>query len=119
MPLILPKTRTKVIAFDLDGVLTLPQNINHADPAGSYVYAQPNYQTKQIMLDAMEAGWVVVIYTGRREEQRKLTENWLYSNGFQYHYLIMGKAYYTYIVDDRACSLEQISQIIEGKDESV
>lgn len=109
----------KVLAFDLDGVLTVDPNVNHNDLVGSYVYARPNIEAKHLMDFAYENDWTVVIYTGRREEQRRLTENWLYAHGFHYHFLIMGKAYYTYLIDDRARTIGEMKEIISTNKDKV
>jgi hypothetical protein len=106
----------KVLCFDVDGVVTIESHTDHRDLAGTYVYRSPNPITKKLMQQAYDQGWTVVLYTGRREGQRRITENWLYEHGFHYHFLIMEKPYYTYFVDDRSRTLEQVGEIL--KDES-
>jgi len=36
-------------------------------------------------------GHIITFFTARTEEHREVTEQWLESNGFQYHGLLMGK----------------------------
>ena len=38
-----------------------------------------------------EEGHVITFFTSRTEEHRKVTEEWLKANGFNYHGLLMGK----------------------------
>jgi hypothetical protein len=90
-----------VICFDIDGVLTEEAKTNHRDLAGSYVYRRPRERAREAMHRAYDAGWYVVLFTGRREAHRRITEDWLFSHGFHYHHLVMDKPYFTYIIDDR------------------
>jgi len=91
----------KVICFDIDGFLTVDSDMKRADLSGSYIYREPRVRAKEVMLRAYEAGWYVLLFTGRREQQRRITEDWLQSHGFPYHHLQMGKPYFTYVMDDR------------------
>lgn len=91
----------QVICFDIDGFLTVDTSTRHEDLAGSYIYREPRPRAKEVMLKAYEAGWYVLLFTGRREQQRRITEDWLHAHGFHYHHLQMGKPYFTYILDDR------------------
>lgn len=90
-----------VICFDIDGVLTEEADTKHADLAGTYIYRSPNYRARDLMARAYSAGYYVLLYTGRREAHRRLTEDWLHSHGFHYHRLEMGKPYFSYFIDDR------------------
>ena len=103
-----------VLCFDIDGVITLDTDMHYEDIPGSYVYRKINLRVKALITKAIKAGWTVILFTGRQEEQRRLTENWLALNGVHYHFLFMGKPYFTYIVDDRSRSVDQIEQMIDN-----
>lgn len=111
----------KVVCLDIDGVLTEEASTNHSDLAGTYIYRRPNLKARSVMVKAYAAGFTVILYTGRREAQRRITEDWLYSHGFHYHYLFMDKPYYNYVLDDRICGvtvdqqIEAFEKILESK----
>jgi hypothetical protein len=50
----------------------------------------------------VEAGHVVVFWTGRGWDQHRTTKKWLDDNGFKYSELLMGKPIANLIIDDRA-----------------
>lgn len=102
----------KVICFDIDGVLTNESDSHHEDMPGTYVYRTPNFKAREVMAQSMEKGWTVILYTGRKEEQRRLTENWLALHGFHYHFLFMNKPYYSIIIDDRSKTLEEFRNLL-------
>lgn len=101
----------KIICFDIDGVLTVEADTNHADLAGSYIYRSPNKRAKQLCLKAYDSGLTVVLFTGRREAHRRITEDWLSSHGFHYHYLLMCKPYYSWIIEDRVLGVTVDEQL--------
>ena len=102
----------KVLAFDLDGICS---NETETDLLpGSWTCRSPNDRVRQLMYRARNAGYTVVVYTGRGEIYRRITEDWLQINGFPYHFLVMGKAYYTYLVDDRARTVAEVEDILGG-----
>lgn len=104
----------KVICYDIDGVCTVDTDTKHDDLAGSYIYRKPNHEVRHQMMRAYDQGWTVILFTGRREAQRRITEDWLHAHQFWYHFLFMGKPYFTYIIDDRARSVEQFDQELGG-----
>ncbi len=91
----------RVICFDIDGFLTEDTGMHRGDLSGSYIYRKPRVRAKEVMNKAYESGWYVLIFTGRREQQRRITEDWLHANGYNYHHLQMGKPYFTHVLDDR------------------
>lgn len=101
----------RVLCFDIDGVLTEEADTNHEDLAGTYVYRRPSKRARELVLRAYDSGWYVVLYTGRREAHRRITEDWLYAHGFHYHALFMGKPYFTYLVDDRVIGISVKKQL--------
>lgn len=102
----------QVLCYDIDGVLTREADTNHADLSGTYANRTPVERVRRQILSAIRAGWTIVLFTGRREAQRRITEDWLNQHGFHYHYLFMGKPYYSVIVDDRARSLDQVDSLL-------
>ena len=102
-----------VICFDIDGVLTLDSDSDHGDMSWTYANRRGNEEAKKLIAEAVECGWTVTLYTGRKEGHRRLTENWLFANGIDYHFLFMDKPYFTYFVDDRSRSLTEIAKVLE------
>jgi hydroxymethylpyrimidine pyrophosphatase-like HAD family hydrolase len=84
----------RVICFDIDGVLTEDVDTHHDDLPGTYVYRRPSAEAREVMRRAYAQGWTVLLFTGRREAQRRITEDWLGQNGFHWHFLRMDKPYY-------------------------
>ena len=105
----------KVICFDIDGVLTLDSDTDHQDLSGTYATRKVNNRVKDLISKAVASGWTVTLCTGRKEGSRRLTENWLYANGIEYHFLFMDKPYFMYFVDDRSRTVEEIENIVDGK----
>jgi uncharacterized HAD superfamily protein len=101
----------KVVCFDIDGVLTKETDTNHQDLAGSYIYRSPNPVAKETMRKAYDAGFTVILHTGRREAHRRITEDWLHAHGFHFHFLFMGKPYFTKVIDDRVCGVTVDQQL--------
>lgn len=101
----------KVICFDIDGVLTEDCDNDVEDLTGKYIYRRPRVRARELAYRAYRSGFYVLLYTGRKEAQRRVTEDWLHANGFHYHRLEMGKPYYTWIIDDRVCGLSVDRQL--------
>lgn len=97
-----------IIAFDIDGVCTEDFSTHWNDPAGSYTYRKASERTKTVMDQLMKQGHTVIVYTGRDEIWRPMTERWLRMNGFRYHFLFFGKLPFSLLVDDRARSLPDL-----------
>lgn len=101
----------RVICFDIDGVLTEEDATDHRDLAGSYTYRKPRHRAREICHRAYDSGMYVLLFTGRREAQRRITEDWLHAHGFHYHALAMGKPYFTWIIDDRVLGVTVDQQL--------
>ena len=74
--------------IDIDG--TICDDIPNEEPermatAGLYNDALETINTWY------EQGHIITFFTSRVEEHRKVTEDWLKDNGFNYHGLLMGK----------------------------
>ena len=93
----------KINGEDISPVL--PDNIKNylIDIDGTICDDIPNEQpekmkTAKLYPDALKIlnkwyskGHYITFFTSRVEEHRKITEEWLYTNGFKYHALLMGK----------------------------
>lgn len=102
----------RVLCFDIDGILTVDTACEQSDLAGTWTYRQPNQANMDLVRMAYQQGWYVLLYTGRRESFRGTTEEWLSLHKVPYHHLLMGKPYFTYVVDDRAKTPEEIRRIL-------
>ncbi len=93
-----------IVAFDIDGVL--------ADTKGegidAYADALPRPEAIALIKEFRDAGDVVILWTGRRESRRRITEDWLDLNGVDYDFLFMGKPRFDFFIDDKARTLEQV-----------
>jgi 7-cyano-7-deazaguanine synthase in queuosine biosynthesis len=92
----------KVIAMDLDGVLTA--EINGFD----YINRTPRVDKIIENNKLFDEGNVIVIYTSRLHSDREVTEQWLNANGVKYSTLITDKLPYDVIYDDRAITVERV-----------
>lgn len=105
-------TSPRIVEFDIDGTLTTSAGIESRDKVGSYVYRRPNERMCALVRHAYAAGWTVVIHTGRREEQRRVTESWLAQHDVPYHFLLMGKPPCTYRIDDVNIAANEFEALI-------
>lgn len=103
----------QVICFDIDGVLTEESDTDHRDLAGTYVYRGVRKRALELSLRAYNSGLYVLFFTGRREAHRRITEDWLVLHGFHYHSLVMGKPYFTWVIDDRVLGVSVDQQLDE------
>ena len=106
----------KVLCFDIDGILTKDADTDHQDLSGVYATRILNTEVKELISKAVASGWTTTLFTGRKEGSRRLTENWLYAHGVEYHYLFMDKPYFTYMIDDRSRSVEEIKDLIKNEE---
>jgi hypothetical protein len=109
----------QVVCFDIDGVLTQAHASNQEDLAGTWAYVPPNQANIALARQAYEQGWYVLLFTGRRESFRGTTEEWLCHHKVPYHALVMGKPYFTFIVDDRARSPEELKRVLDEEAEEM
>lgn len=87
----------KVIAIDLDGVLCEEGKWD----IKSMVTRKPLVENIKKINRLYDEGNIIVIWTGRREEDRIPTEAWLKLNRVKYHYLVMQKPYYELIIEEK------------------
>ena len=85
-----------VIMIDIDGTICTeesPFDRALAKPLGGAVEAVNRL---------VDAGHVVVFWTGRGWDQYRVTKKWLDDHGFKYNEILMGKPIANLIIDDRA-----------------
>lgn len=73
-----------------------------------YTERTPNEDTVALMRDLMGDGHTVILWTGRRESRRRITEDWLDLHSVPYDFLFMGKPSFDVFVDDKMRTPEQI-----------
>jgi len=114
--------KQKTIAFDLDDVICFRSNeYEHLGPE-KYLHCQPYEETVRLINSLYDDGYKIIIYTARGMSQfngniieiySKLynqTNGQLKSWGVKYHQLIMGKAHYDILVDDKVLNSNQITK---------
>ena len=74
--------------IDIDG--TICDDIPNEEPE-RMVSAQLYPDALETLNKWYENGHYITFFTSRVEEHRKITEAWLKANGFNYHFLLMGK----------------------------
>ena len=73
---------------------------------GDYAEARPLEGAREALVRLREAGWHVVIHTGRHFNQWKTTVDWLARENMPYDQIVFGKPPCRYYVDDRAIAFE-------------
>jgi len=97
----------KIIAVDIDGVLTTKTELNDYGKLSfeelkkQYASVKPN--TKIItLINNLAENNNIIIYTSRNDYFHNLTVKWLKKHNVRYHHIIFNKPYFHYIIDDRA-----------------
>lgn len=88
--------RAKTVMVDLDGVLCTEEAFFDRP------LAEPIDGAREAIAKLRAAGYIVVVYTARGWNEKRLTERWLAEHGFEYDGLHMGKPVADYWIDDRA-----------------
>ena len=111
----------KTVAFDLDDVICFRTSDSGA--IEKYRSCEPYSEMIYIVNNCYENGYKVIIYTSRGMTCFKGNTNDIYSNlyeltvqqlkhwGVKYHQLIMGKAHYDILIDDKCLNSENINSI--------
>jgi len=68
----------------------------------TYASAEPIPGAQETLSRLREAGWVIVLFTGRHFNQWKVTVEWLRRHDFPYDQIAFGKPPARYYIDDRA-----------------
>jgi predicted kinase len=99
-PIILPNERKYTFGFDMDGTLANVDRILHyvrkdsrykdfdSFHRSSY-FSPPNKNVVDILFEAVEKGFTIVIVTGRNEKYRDVTQAWLDENNIPYDNIFM------------------------------
>ena len=113
--------KNKVIAFDLDDVLCFRKS--NEGKVDKYKTCYPNRHMIDLANKCFDNGNKVIIYTARGitgfggnthdiySNLYKLTKDQLKEWGVKYHQLIMGKAHYDLLIDDKAVNSESIKDL--------
>lgn len=113
---------SKVIAFDLDDVLCYRES-ELGGKVNKYKSCKPVKEMIQIANQCYEKGYKVIIYTARGmtglygnthdiySNLYQLTKEQLKEWGIKHHQLIMGKAHYDLLIDDKAVNSGAIKNL--------
>ena len=74
--------------IDIDGTIT--EDVPNEEPERMLTVA-PYPDAVTIINEWFEQGHIIMFFTSRTEEHRRVTQVWLDSHGFKYHGLLMGK----------------------------
>lgn len=110
------------IAFDLDDVLCTRDRFAKGK-VDKYRTCTPNHEMIKIVNQCWEAGYRIIIFTARGMTGFNGNVHLIYTNlfdltqkqlndwGVKYHQLIMGKAHYDLLVDDKAVNSRKIQNL--------
>lgn len=114
-------TNKRVIAFDLDDVLCY--RTSEQGKVEKYKTCKPIKEMIAICNQCYDEGYKIIIYTARgmtgfggnvqaiHSSLYELTTKQLKKWGVQYHQLIMGKAHYDLLIDDKAINSTRIGSL--------
>ena len=106
------------IAVDIDNTITEEESfgdiwkISPEDLLYKYSKAKPNKKAIKIVNKLYEKDYIVFLYSSRNDLYQRITKKWLDKNNVMYHYFLMNKPYYDFLLDDKAINLQDI---ISGK----
>lgn len=115
---------SKVIAFDLDDVLCF-RTSDSGGRVEKYNTCLPIKEMIDITNQCYDRGDTVIVYTARGmtsfagnihdiySNLYDLTKNQLNEWGVKHHQLIMGKAHYDVLIDDKALNSNRIKNILD------
>tara|TARA_R100000008_G_C3441421_1_gene94617 strand:- start:51 stop:455 length:405 start_codon:yes stop_codon:yes gene_type:complete len=114
------KEKTKIIAFDLDDVLC--RRNTDVGEVDKYLSCYPIQKMIDICNECYDNGYKIVVYTARGmtsfdgdihdiyDNLYELTKDQLSKWGVKYHRLIMGKAHYDILIDDKTINSNRIKK---------
>lgn len=97
----------KILAIDIDGVITLESELNDYGKVSfktlmkKYYEAKPNKEMIK-RINRAKKNYFILLYTSRNDYFRTITKRWLRENNVKYDEIVFNKPYYHYIIDDRA-----------------
>ena len=109
----------KTIAFDLDDVICY--RTSELGDVEKYNTCEPHSKMIDIVNNCHDNGYKIIIYTSRGMTGFNGNTNDIYSNlyeltikqldnwGVKYHQLIMGKAHFDVLIDDKCLNSERIN----------
>jgi len=86
----------RTICVDLDNTLC-----RSASP-DDYAEAEPMPGAREALRQLRQAGWIIVLFTGRHFHHWQVTTDWLRRHGFEYDQVVFGKPPARFYIDDRA-----------------
>lgn len=116
----------RVIAFDLDDVLCYRES-DTGGRVGKYRNCKPIPEMIDLVNQCHSQGNKIIIYTARGmtgfagniseiySNLYELTKSQLLDWGVNYHQLIMGKAHYDILIDDKALNSKRIKKVEDLK----
>jgi len=87
--------RNKVLAIDLDGTLCVEE------PQLRSSLSRPKKDAVETINKLYDEGFIIHLYSSRHSLQWEPTVEWLKSYNVKYHWLVLGKTYADYYIDDR------------------
>jgi len=104
------KSKKLTFVIDIDGTLTY--ETDRPWWPEKYVSATPKVNAIDMVRKLHSLGHIIILHTGRRKEDRKVTEHWLAIFGVSYDKLIMGKPVGDYYLDNKNASFSELHKII-------
>lgn len=96
-----------VIAIDLDNTLT------NGEPVWDGIIPTPHKEHIELIRKLFKKGYIIIIHTARQWEDASETVGWLIANRIPFQGIMMGKMGADYYVDDRNCSFEDLTKLLD------
>jgi len=106
--------KVKRIAIDLDGTITENYDfkgiwdLTPNQLSNIYRKLKPNNKIIKIVNKLFNKGYTVFIFTSRSNMYQSITKSWLNKYKVKYHYLVVDKPYYEWIIDDKSITPEEL-----------
>jgi len=104
----------KRVAFDMDGTLTLRGHfldiwdLTPRQLLKEYEKVQPDLEMIKFVNMLYKKGYIIYIFTSRSNIYQRQTKKWLDKYKVKYHYFIMDKPYYDFLIDDKVIHPDDI-----------
>lgn len=117
------KDKRPIVAVDLDGTLT---KVGHFDNLWKMTFLElkkvyKNVKPRKDIIKKVnklyDKGYIIYIFTSRYDIYQHLTKHWLQKHGVKYHFFIMNKPFYNFLIDDKAFMPEDIDKILNRENE--
>ena len=104
--------RNKVLAIDIDGTLCVEE------PQLRSSLSRPKHGAVEAINNLYDQGFIIHLYSSRHSIQWEPTVEWLKEHGVKYHWLVLGKTYADYYIDDKCIPFKdnwnEICQCLSG-----